>query len=79
MSTRDEETIVDVDDFVEVDKIDIQDDDCGFLIDRDGNLKTIFGPNDMFACPSDTMQQILSIFGINGPEEANSLNSRVLH
>jgi|DEB19_MinimDraft_3_1074340.scaffolds.fasta_scaffold88359_1 hypothetical protein len=59
----------------EVDSLDIEDTDVGFLIDKDGNLKTVFGPASGFENPSETVAEILEIFGIN---ELTSPN-RTLH
>lgn len=41
-------------------------DDIGFIIDSDGNLKTVFGNLEAFECPPDTVAQILELFGIDG-------------
>lgn len=49
----------------ETDNLDIQDSDVGFLIDKDGNLKTVFGPAEGFENPSETVAAILEIFGID--------------
>lgn len=47
------------------DEFNIADGDYGFLIDSDGNLKTVFGPSEMFGIPPKSVQKILKIFGIN--------------
>lgn len=52
-------------------------DDCGFLIDSDGQLITIFGPDEMFTSPSENMVKILQIFGISNPDEFYA--SQILH
>ncbi len=49
----------------ETEDLDIQDTDVGFLIDKDGNLKTVFGPAEGFENPSETVAAILEIFGID--------------
>jgi hypothetical protein len=49
----------------ETNDLDIEDTDVGFLIDKDGNLKTVFGPADGFENPSETVAAILEIFGID--------------
>lgn len=49
----------------EIDTMDIEDTDVGFLIDKDGNLKTVFGPASGFENPSETVAAILEIFGID--------------
>jgi phosphoglucomutase len=59
----------------ETDTMDIEDTDVGFLIDKDGNLKTVFGPAEGFENPSETVAAILEIFGI---DELTSPN-RTLH
>jgi len=47
------------------DSLDLDDTDVGFLIDRDGNLKTVFGPADGFENPTANVAAILKIFGID--------------
>lgn len=42
----------------------IDDDDFGFLVDSEGNLKTIFGSDDLFDDPPENVVKILAIFGI---------------
>jgi hypothetical protein len=59
----------------ETDSMDIEDTDVGFLIDKDGNLKTVFGPASGFENPSETVAAILELFGI---DELSSPN-RTLH
>lgn len=59
----------------EIDSLDIEDTDVGFLIDKEGNLKTVFGPASGFENPSETVAAILEIFGI---DELTSPN-RTLH
>ena len=46
----------------------IEDTDCGFLLDINGNLKSLFGPDEMFADPSDLMLKLFEILGINDPD-----------
>jgi hypothetical protein len=52
-----------------IDEIDddneIEEGDVGFLIDSDGNLKSIFGAIDLFEDPPESVLQILDIFGID--------------
>ena len=43
----------------------ISDDDFGFLIDSEGNLKTVFGPDELFDAPPESVQRILDIFGVD--------------
>lgn len=59
----------------ETKSLDIEDTDVGFLIDKDGNLKTVFGPAEGFENPSETMAAILEIFGIDQLTSPN----RTLH
>lgn len=59
----------------ETDSMDIEDTDVGFLIDKDGNLKTVFGPASGFENPSETVAAILEIFGIDELTGSN----RTLH
>ena len=49
----------------ETDDLDIEETDLGFLIDKDGNLKTVFGPAEGFENPNETIAAILEIFGID--------------
>jgi phosphoglucomutase len=49
----------------ETDNLQIEDTDVGFLIDKDGNLKTVFGPESGFTNPNDTVAAILEILGID--------------
>jgi phosphoglucomutase len=49
----------------EGDDLDIESTDIGFLLDKDGNLKTVFGPEDGFTCPNETVAAILEILGID--------------
>lgn len=67
------------DDIYEIDEDDEDElgDDCGFLIDGDGQLITIFGPDEMFTSPSENMVKILQIFGISNPDEFYA--SQILH
>lgn len=46
----------------------ISDDDFGFLIDSEGNLKTVFGPDELFDAPPETVQRILDMFGVDSSE-----------
>lgn len=49
----------------ETNDLDIEETDLGFLIDKDGNLKTVFGPAEGFENPNETISAILEIFGID--------------
>lgn len=44
--------------------LNIEDDDFGFLIDAEGNLKTVFGCDELFDDPPENVVKILEIFGI---------------
>ena len=46
----------------------VSDSDFGFLIDEEGNLKTVFGPEELFDAPPETVQKILDIFGVDSAE-----------
>jgi hypothetical protein len=59
----------------ETDSMDIEDTDVGFLLDKDGNLKTVFGPAEGFQNPSETVAAILELLGI---DELSAPN-RTLH
>ena len=47
------------------DDLDIDSTDIGFLLDKDGNLKTVFGPQDGFTNPNEVVAAILEILGID--------------
>ena len=49
----------------ETDDLDIESTDVGFLLDKDGNLKTVFGPELGFTNPNETVAAILEILGID--------------
>ena len=49
----------------ETEDFDIDDTDVGILLDKDGNLKTVFGPASGFENPSETVAAILEILGID--------------
>ena len=46
----------------------VADSDFGFLIDSEGNLKTVFGPDELFDAPPETVQKILDMFGVDSAE-----------
>jgi len=59
---------------VEDGEIDIDDEDYGFLIDRDGNLKTMFLPHDIASdteIPA-TVRKIMKIFKIQDIEQIDA-------
>lgn len=49
----------------EEEDLDLESTDVGFLLDADGNLKTIFGPESSFTEPNDTVAAIMEILGID--------------
>lgn len=49
-------------------EFDIAEDDFGFLIDSDGNLKTVFGPNALYDAPPENVQRILDMFGVDSSD-----------
>jgi hypothetical protein len=57
------------------DDSEIEDGDVGFLIDGDGNLKSIFGAIDLFEDPPESILQILDIFGIDHIEFVKQNNT----
>lgn len=54
----------------ELGEFDIDENDFGFLIDGEGNLKTVFGPNDSFNAPPEAVQKILDMFGVSSADLA---------
>ena len=49
----------------ETDDLDIESTDIGFLLDKDGNLKTVFGPESGFTEPNKVVAAILEILGVD--------------
>jgi len=49
----------------ETDDLDIDSTDIGFLLDKDGNLKTVFGPESGFTEPNEVVAAILEILGVD--------------
>lgn len=45
--------------------LDIESTDIGFLLDSEGNLKTVFGPEDGFTNPNEVVAAILDILGVD--------------
>lgn len=45
--------------------LDIESTDIGFLLDSEGNLKTVFGPESGFTNPNEVVAAILEILGID--------------
>ena len=59
---EEELTVLELD---ETENFDIDDTDVGILLDKDGNLKTVFGPESGFTDPNETVAAILEILGID--------------
>jgi hypothetical protein len=55
-------------DYNDLTEFDIADDDFGFLIDSEGNLKTVFGPNALYDAPPENVQRILDMFGVGSSD-----------
>lgn len=49
----------------DADELDIESTDIGFLLDKDGNLKTVFGPESGFTEPNEIVAAILEILGVD--------------
>ena len=49
----------------DADELDIESTDIGFLLDKDGNLKTVFGPESGFTEPNEVVAAILEILGVD--------------
>ncbi len=49
----------------DADELDIESTDIGFLLDKDGNLKTVFGPESGFTDPNEVVAAILEILGVD--------------
>lgn len=60
--SEEELTVLELD---ETENFDIDDTDVGILLDKDGNLKTVFGPAAGFENPSEVLAEILEILGID--------------
>lgn len=45
--------------------LDLDKTDVGFLLDKDGNLKTIFGPEESFTEPNEVIAAIMNILGVD--------------
>ena len=54
--------------FSDLTEFDISEDDFGFLIDGEGNLKTVFGPGALYDAPPENVQRILDMFGVDSSE-----------
>jgi len=67
MSTHDNMEKFDLDD---------EDDDFGFIISSDGELKSMMIPEELMADPPPEIEKILNIFGI---KNIHILDGRTLH
>jgi hypothetical protein len=70
MSKRSIEEDIILSDNDDLTEFNIDENDFGFLIDGEGNLKTVFGPNDLFGEPPEAVQKILDMFGVTSAELA---------
>lgn len=70
MSKRSAEEDISLSDNDELNEFNIDENDFGFLIDGEGNLKTVFGPDDLFGEPPEAVQKILDMFGVSSAELA---------
>ena len=70
MSKRTMEDDITISEAEELGEFTVDENDFGFLIDCEGNLKTVFGPNDLFAGPPEAVQKILDMFGVTSAELA---------
>jgi len=78
MSKQSEKEIIQMEESdIDIEELDIGEEDYGFLIDSDGNLKTVFGPTDVFENAPETVLKILEIFGLD--ESSITNNSVTLH
>lgn len=56
----------------------ISDEDYGFILDADGNLKSIFMPEEYTEIP-EKVYEIFKLFGIEDIEEINARCGHILH
>jgi hypothetical protein len=54
---------------------DIGEEDYGFIFGADGQLKSVFLPDNMPFTTPENIQKILEIFGYSDPEQLLDLNS----
>ena len=52
----------------EFDDDDISDEDYGFILDSDGNLKSVFMPENCMELP-EAVKRICEVFGIENPND----------
>jgi hypothetical protein len=78
MSKQSEKEIIQIEESdIDIEELDIGEEDYGFLIDSEGNLKTVFGPTDLFEVAPKTVLKILEIFGLD--ESSITSNNVTLH
>jgi hypothetical protein len=65
-----------IDDIDENDESDFAEDDFGFIIGSDGELKSVMYPEHLMEDPPEEIKLILEIFGI---ENIDTLENRTLH
>lgn len=65
-----------VDEEIDADDDDFNDDDYGFIISANGELKSMMIPEDLMEDPPKEVRRILKIFGI---KDIHSLEPRTLH
>ena len=70
MSKRSMEEDISLSENDDLTEFNIDENDFGFLIDGEGNLKTVFGPDDLFGEPPEAVQKILDMFGVSSAELA---------
>lgn len=56
----------------------IEDEDFAFILDGDGELKSILVPENLDNIP-DSVYHIFKIFGITDPDEINERLGRTIH
>ena len=57
--------VVELEEAQEDEDLDLDSTDVGFLLDKDGNLKTIFGPEESFTDPNEIIAAIMEILGVD--------------
>lgn len=72
MSNHEQDTEYDVEEIFEAE---ISDDDYGFVIGPDGELKCIFTPTDPPFQTPENVVKILQIFGIADPDQIEGTHS----
>lgn len=57
----------------------ISDDDYGFILDSDGNLKSVFFPESADFEVPETVQAILDIFGVDNISQLEHGQNKTIH